>query len=97
MHAGPEEHDCTPTWHMLPPGLHCEPAEHATQLPAPSHTPPVPPVAVHDVPADAGVPWSVHVATPPALHAVTLPMWHALPAGGHAAPTWQAVHAPPLQ
>jgi hypothetical protein len=54
-HAGPAEQDSTPVEHMLPSGLHCVPAEHATQLPLPLHTPEAPPAAVQEVPADAAV------------------------------------------
>ena len=38
----------------------------------------------------------VQVATAP-VHAVTLPTWHALAAGGQEVPTWHAAHVPPLQ
>ena len=73
-HAGPAEQDCTPTWQVFPPGMHCAPGEQATQAPLPSQTPLAPPEAEQDVPAAAAVPWSVHVGAPAALHAVTLPM-----------------------
>jgi hypothetical protein len=56
VHWGPVEQDCVPSWHWLPPGLHWAPAEQATQLPLPSHTPLPPDVGWHDTPAAAGEP-----------------------------------------
>lgn len=92
-HIGPFAHDIVPDWHGLPAGVHCEFAMQAEHVPSASHTPAAPLVVRQDVPAFAGVFWSVHVSTPPA-HDVTLPMSHWLLAGAHAFPTWHALHIP---
>lgn len=72
VHCEPPEHDCTPTWHWLPFGLHCAPGVQVTHEPLPSHTPLPPPAAEHDVPAPAAMPRSLHVSMP-AVQAVILP------------------------
>jgi hypothetical protein len=71
-HAGPLLHVVIPCWHGLPDGVHGAFAEHAAQLPCVSHTPLETEADWHDVPAVAGVFWSVQVSVPPA-HEVTFP------------------------
>jgi hypothetical protein len=77
-------HEIIPVVHGLPV-LQLMPAEHATQRPIPSHTPPA-----HVAPAARGAP-GVHTGAPVA-HEI-IPLRHSL-AGVHAEPATHATHAP---
>jgi hypothetical protein len=92
-HTGPAEQDIVPRWHGFPVGVQDEFALHWTHVPCVSHTPLATVAVWQDVPAAAGVFWSVQVRLP-LLHAVILPTWQGLPAGSQELPTWHALHCP---
>jgi hypothetical protein len=84
-HTGPPlEQSVAPRSHGFD-GLHAEPETHATQVPRPSHTPPL-----HAVPADA-FDATTHCALP--LEHSSVPSVHAFPVL-HAMPKTHAKHVP---